>query len=588
MLRRSRLAVVTAAGVTLLLSLSLPHFGGLMAGDEHVFVQWVSKWLAGNPVANHPPGYTAYLSVPGRFVGVDAVVFRVAGAVLVLAAVPVVAVTVSLVAETSLGRSFKPGWRETPWALPALAVVTFAVSPGATSTAPLVDMESAYVLLTASFFAWFVWAVELERAGRTAALVGSSVLVAALFWVKLGIIPPLFAATTLYLLVSRRLRRLTENTVAFLLGGGVFYGTWVAFARLADISPGRIFGTDAGHVSGGLSVIDLVGPVFYLKSVLWVLYKEALWLWPPLVVLAGLWFVVPLLRERFSLDDPNPLVLFGLFTVLVIGEYAVVRKVPYGFPKYVMRLTPVLAVVFACTVARLTPFPRTFRGGVSRPASLGVAVAALFGVSVASPFLLGDPYLIGFQPGRALDIPTLLNSVRDVVWFVAVGGGLTAVAVLAGRVTDSAFSSGQVVALALLFTTLGPMAGVSTVQAGADYDVNYFYGESQMEDVIDYVETTYPPEQGYSVGAGFDVKHYFDLSYEETYRIGVGGSLDRGDPDVIVMRQPLVGRFGLDTNENYTRVTSRGQFVVFGRTSQTNGEQIDRRQPSDLLANKSG
>jgi hypothetical protein len=550
-----RTLLLLCVPISYVLAVAAFHLTDPMIGDEFVFLQWVEAARASTPIVNHPPGFTYYLLVIGVLLSVSATSFRIGTLLLALLTVILLYVLAKLVIDSDVGDEFRPGWRRDSRQFPFFVVTVFVVAPAFTTVSTLIDMEIGFVFLTTLYFVWFLWAFEADTANARAKTVGTGLLVAALLWVKLGVLPSIAVSSILYLLIASRPRDAVYCFGGVLTGIAGFLLTWVTFSVYHDVSVTWIFLNDASMVSRNFNFL----PFAYLQSIIWVGYKELLWLSPPLLLLSALSLGIERLSERWTFVRRDFRLLFVLFASLTVLQYALIRKQPYGFPKYVIRSLPLLAVLGSITISRTLPAP------IRRPRLWATFGTITLGVAATVHFALPDPFLWVYQTAHLPSTAVVTTNFWNVMMYAAV---ILPVALLVrGAIYQfdlSNTSRRQIAVSILLIFVLGTNLGITVTQATADYSTHYFYGDEGAESAVEHVRTNVDPAEDVLVAAPFDLRPSLDPEYQTT-KVGFMSDHSWKNADVLVVRRYHPDNDYLRTQSEFELVERFGDFYVYHR-----------------------
>jgi len=558
----NRSLLTTGCGMVALIIFSVPFLSDPLLVDEAVFGSTirtlaqtgVPEYYAGEQEGAksglwHPPTYIYYVSAWFRLAGASSFVARTATLLVSVLTVPIVALTAN-----HLSRDTE---RIDPDYAVASAVVAYVGSPLVVQNATLVDVDGSVLALLVS--AMILWVIGTFGSGGQRGwrpLIGVVLWFGAVAWVKFGVLPVLLLSVPLYVAHRRGLRRggaVLLASVAGLLG---FVGSWWVVSGLLGLSFVQPFAHNFGAVVDGQSVSAQ-------KRVLlstWGLYSELLWLSPFLLILGVMKTIDTSLPRFWNIRrvklHPDSALLLGIATLTLL-QYAVLAKVPYGFPKYLGVATPLLCSLAGTAVDRVAA-----RNWVENRQVLvgGVVLTAIGTMAV------GDPHLVSFNDGYAT---VIRQTVATVVGAVVVAALVVLVFASRGVLTSR---SGVILCLFVLL--VGTNGGVLALQSSADYSTRYFYGTTGNSDAITATTERYDdlslPQRRESVlpvGFGF----YIDGPFHVSKRYSVA-ELESDPPPILVLRtqkyfavrSPL-----LDTLFSSERYHSRryGSYVLFERTT---------------------
>lgn len=558
----NRSLIATGCGMAALVLFSVPFVNDPLLVDEAIFASTirnltqygVPEYYAGEHEGMksglwHPPTYIYYVSIWFRFVNASSLVARTTTLLFSVLTVPVVALTanhLSLDAE-----------RIDPDYAVASAVVAYVGSPLVVQNATLIDIDgSVLALLVSAMILWVVGTFGSERTRGWHALIGTGLWFGAVAWVKFGVLPVLLLTVPIYVAHQRGLRRGGAVLLASVVGLLGFVGSWWLVSEWVGLSFVQPFAHNFGTVLNGQSVSAQ-------KRVLlstWGLYSELLWLSPFLFVLAAVNAVntfPPRLSNGWRAEIHADSALLFTVATLTVLQYAVLAKVPYGFPKYLGVATPLFCSLAGAAVGRVAA-----RDWVKhRQVLVGATVLTAMG-TVA----VGDPHLVSFNDGYATVVRQTVTTVLGTLVVTAL-----IVLILAHR---DVFTSRSGAVLCLIVLLVGTNGGVLALQASADYSTKYFYGSVGSSDAITATTERYdglsPSERSESVlpvGFGF----YVDGPFHVSKRYSVA-ELESDPPPLVVLRtrkyfavrSPL-----LDALLSSERYHSRryGSYVLFERTT---------------------
>jgi len=514
----------------------------------------------------HPPTYIYYLGGWVAALGDAESVTRGATALFTVVTVPLTAALAAVVARA----------RGTSVATPViLAPILYVVSPLTVQNGTLIDIDGS--LLTAAvvtFLAVVVWVASGRRKAGSRSMVGAIVIgTAAISAIKFGVLPVLLGSTLGYLLIRRGPRTSFLAGLSFVGGFAVFSAAWyvVAAGIGLDFAAPYVhnFGMLLSESGGGRSIST--GKRFLLSG--WTLYTEVLWLSPPILALALL-SVLPKSLPR-SMPAIGAVVRRNAESLLLLAvaigtvvQYAVLAKMPYGFPKYVGVASPLLAVLASIVVEERIP---TEWLSSHRLAVIGAVPV----VGLAAAVLLGDPFLAPFDRGIGA---VVRRSARTVGAYLVIAAAVAVAAALRASANHGLSSerTRSVLVAALVITTLGVNAGVLAVQADAEYSTRYYYGQEGIDQTIETTRVEYselPVDSRSAAVIPIDISYY--LSGPFTDLTAYSAEDHRRDPAPLVVTRTdeyyRVNSPVLETllaDERY-RSVRHGSFVVFIREDVT-------------------
>lgn len=556
---------ITVAGVGVLVALSIPFIKDLVILDEAIFAQTMRTFARTGSFTYyagvtrgwqtglwHPPTYVIYAALWSLVFGASSVVFRTATLLFTLITVPLV----GLLATTLYRRSSHSGSER--WVI-ASATLLYVASPLVVQNATLIDIDGSLLALVVT--GYVIWIISrIERSGRNESTVylGIAVWFTALSWIKFGALPVLLACTVGYLYLKRGRRQSLMAAIAAVTGFVVFTFSWWLVAQTFDFSFLTPFLHNFGSIIEGGSQIQ-TDKRLLLSA--WAAYLEVLWLSPFLAVLAifvlvdGYPSTHQSIREFLASRGAYAFAISIAFLTLI--QYAVLAKVPYGFPKYLGIAMPLLCAVAA------TAAPRAVSAIQSSSAQTRIYLL-IIGVSLAI-LALGDPFLVSFNAGYGT---VVRQSAVTVAGFVGVG--LTVWAYL--RLRCQNLDRATIIPLVLFVLLIGTNLGILTLQVSADYSTRYNYGQQGTNAVIDETQAVYsslPVEYRSESVLPRDFAFYIDGEFHIVREYSVT-ELNRRQPRLIVLRtrkyysvdSPIYRK--LRTSNNYT-IRQYGSYAMFLR-----------------------
>jgi hypothetical protein len=506
---RARLVAVTAAMLLLGAVLCWRATVQPLVTDEVEFVQTgPALWRGEGPLAcggpqmelilHHPQAYHLLLGAVAALRGgqLEPLAARVPGILSLLLTLPL-----ALLLVRQLNPDTGRGWA---------AAALLATSPLAFQGALLVDIDSTILNPALMLFVWLL-ARRAEAADTTwRGRLLLAVALAGLLWIKLPTPFLAVAAWGLVALFPARRRLLVDGIVITGLGVGLFVVSWGAFCQLQGLDPWA----PLAHLVGRGARASLTAAVLVRRSL-----RLGLWLgpWLPLAALVG---VISVWRSGAT-SGPSRRLVAVVALGLALG-YLLVGGESYGFPRYHVPLSPVLAVL-AGSGGGLT---------LRRP-----AVVWLLGVgSLVYWLTLGDPLLPAytFSESLAAGDAGAAEATRGVVvtgllWLLP---GLALAAV-------PALGIGFRAALVTLALASGLATGVH--QLRADYSTHYLYGERGTRQAAERLASLAPSARGVlapkDVAFGSLPCGSYLFSSRTLSRGGLGPLLEEGSLDLIVLRR---------------------------------------------------
>lgn len=523
-------------------------FSGPYITDEFVFIEWTRDFLAGNPNVHHTVGYTAYLSTISLLITPNPTVFRLATFALSIGTIIMIASISQSLLKTNTADSFIPGWTENENQFVVLCTLLFATAPMAIQTSVLIDMENAAAFGTITFFAWFMRSFEEQSISQLNRFIGTSVILLSLMWTKLGMIPAIFGASVAYLFIQGKHRQLLEMIIATGVAVTLFIITWFAFTNFYDVSFLEPFlnnirksNFNPNHLFANL--------VPKRRAVL----AQVKWLTPPLLLL-GFAAVIPrsTTQLRKQIQNMGVSVLFALFIGITFYQYSVFGKVPYGFPKYVGRTMPILAVLSGITIAKMMT-PVTSGREVIR---LTFLISLLGVIIYVLPDGIRTPEIQYGLAGVAiisvgLMIPSWVFKIRPSPWLNC----------------ENVIKILFVIVLAL---NLGTVA----TQATAEYNTGYHYGNTGFVETAEYVQTNYDTSEqtiatfldmGYATRPDQDEWRWYWREQKTYVQLRSNPQpVEREKPELVVIRDHRTTVIQwLKTSDEYDHEVSYGDWLIF-------------------------
>lgn len=518
-LRTRKFFLTIFGGITALVLFSLPYFSDPLIVDEAIFSSTIRSlaehgvphYYAGESVGWkpglwHPPTYIYYVSVWFSAFGSSAFVARLATFLFSVLTVPAIA-WLTLTLSDAIGDT------EQRTAV-LIAVALYVISPLVIQNGTLVDIDGSILALAVTLFvAWVIrtFGSTPENWPRALGLLGASIGFIA--WIKFGALPVLLLSTAVY--VGYQYGPIRGFHVCLAAAGGLvaFTVSWGIVASLLDLSFISPFAHNFGSLFGGGTAISTQK---HLLLSAWALYTEIAWLSPFLLGLSAL-----ALTDRSRRLRSAPAFAFGI-AALTILQYAVLAKVPYGFPKYLgiaMPLFSALAGVVVADVRRSVTELRTW------------IFLILIVISVATGmFLFGDPYIVPFNQGYTAVLNDTILTVTGVLGLTAVTGAILY------RVRWT--TQRHLVVAVLVVLLVGTNVGILAHQTSADYSTRYFYGIEGTDEAISATVDAYedvPAERRSTTVVPVDFGFYIDGKFHAVKRYTVS-EFEKNDPPLVVLR----------------------------------------------------
>lgn len=427
-------------------------------------------------------------------------------------------------------------WKTSPPYLAGVGALIYAVSPLATKLAILVDMEIVYLFLTSLFFYIFLYQYRppfndppllsiISLIGITTILTG----------IKIGILPALVISTVGYLLLFGQVR-LSLIHASTMVGGFLIW--LIIWITITSNTGAPFFGplqSNARMASPGLSV-DII---YFLIRSIFVSYKQASWI--PIYTI-GL-TIIPLVglystqSIRSYLEDWWFCVPIWLFAVLTFSQFVLVGKVPFGLPKYMGRLLPLLAFLAAIIVARVAPSPDNNRFWLS--------IYILTAFSAILFWIIPDLYLPFWWkvPSESQLISLLVINLAWILLPIFLG----AILISLNRRSSIEIDRTGILTTILLIALIGSGIGIGITQANANYNVTYFYGDSGTDETVTYIEENCRSGSSIQAPEGFGYYLSGNFEYEQVPYQPPGNATT----DVIVIRELFLD------GEEKTRLSSQ-------------------------------
>lgn len=552
-------------GSALFLVFSIPGLNDLVIVDEAIFASTirsvsqtgVAKYYAGESVGSkgglwHPPTYIYYVAAWFSSFGASSVVARIATLMFSLLTVPVVGL---------LGAKIAIETGDTdPKISATAAVLLYVTAPLVIQNGTLVDIDGSMLALGVSLFLY--WALDnfeptVDNWPRT--FLGIVGWFACLTWIKFGMLPVLLLCFFIYTTYKEGLKRGVKAASGALAGIVIFILTWGVVSMIFDLSFVEPFIHNFGSILEGSRNISTQKRL--LMSA-WGLYIELLWLSPFLLIIG----VMALFREvpsgvaelrRQTIQSGSALLLS--VSILTILQYAILAKVPYGFPKYLGIVTPLMSALGGVVAARTMLLRRSRKMWAL---SGGLVVVVALGI-----FLIRDPFLVSFNRGYGTVVRQSLGTLLSVA-------GLGTIVYLILSNSGQAIGKQQLVTTVLIILLLGMNGGLLAQQATADYSTQYFYGIEETEGAISETTSAYEnlstAEQKETV-LPVDFGFYVDGRFHASKRYTVS-DFRSNSPPLIVLRirkyyavdSPLLN--AVRSSDRYTS-ERRGSYIIFRRNN---------------------
>lgn len=548
--------VTLLCGITVVILLSLPYLRDPLIIDEAIFVSTIRSFVdhgilhyyAGE-VAGwksglwHPPTYIYYVSVWFSILGQSSLVARLATFVFTVLTIPAIMWLTQIVTDTLKQKRKKVAVRG--------AVGIYVISPLVIQNGTLVDIDGSILAFAVTLFAAWVIKTFHNTVESWLYILGSvAVWFGFIAWIKFGVLPVLLITTGAYVAYQHTPWRGLQVCLAAAGGLVVFTVSWGIVASLLDLSFIAPFDHNFGSI---LSEGTAISSQKRLLLSVWGLYTEIMWFSPFLLGLGALAVV----KHRRQLRAA-PAFAFGV-AALTILQYAILAKVPYGFPKYLGIATPLISVLAGVAVADARHSVTELRTWV---------VLGLVTVSVAiGMFLLGDPYLVPFDQGY---IAVIKHTALTV-------GGILGLTLATGAVLYQARwapTRRHFISAVLIVLLVGTNAGVLAHQTTADYSTRYFYGVEGTENAITATVDAYNDlstnQRSQSV-VPIDIGLYIDGRFHAALLYNISMFKIKQPPIVVLRSQkyyavesPLLSR--LKKSPNYTS-KQYGSYQIFLRTT---------------------
>lgn len=521
----------SVVGIGLLVVFSFPFIDDLLLLDEAIFAQTMRSFAEAGSFRYyagvtrgwqtglwHPPTYVIYGAVWSIVFGASSVIFRTATLLFTLLTVPLVGILAShLYPHPSRNGS---GQR-----VVASAILLYVTSPLVVQNAALIDIDgSLLALAVTAFVTWTIVTFESKGPNRITLYLGIAVWFAAISWIKFGVLPVLLVSTVAFVWLKLDFRRAVFVSIAAVSGFALFTLTWWIVAQTFGFSFLTPFLHNFGSLLEGGSHIQMQKRLLLSA---WATYVEILWISPFLIVLAALVTVGGYESRKRTLREylaaRAPYVFCTSISLLTLLQYAVLAKVPYGFPKYLGIASPLLCAVAATSVPRVTDVITTQKDWIlTSMLVILVAVMLLF---------VGDPFLVSFNEGY---LAVFRRSALTVAGFV---GAAVVVGTLLWRWNQDQ-DRRHLLVLLLMVLLLGSHVGVLTIQMTSDYSTRYNYGQSGTVAAVDATKAAYssiPSEHRREAVLPRDFAFYVDGEFQIVREYSVT-ELEREKPPLVVLR----------------------------------------------------
>lgn len=296
-------------------------------------------------------------------------------------------------------------------------------------------------------------------------------------WCKLTtplLLPPAFF---LYFLFQKKYRQaFLFPSAVFLIGGAVFFSTWVFYCSLFDFPHMDVFYRIVRVFLGQK------GASLDLNSLSRLFLTVSYWFSPYLLILFGFVTLQQMLFYGFGKEKRriNFIILFGCMIFLT---YFFIGELTYGVPKYHYPALPLIAIVISFFLVKYLIEMEGRHILFLLISSLAIAVYF---------FLIGDPlYHLNFEFKKFLfesNLPKTIHNDYLKVLLKDFGLYILLIIPIAFFVFLFPQRTKQFILLYFLSLTFGNYFGMDLLQAKANYNTIYSYGGTGTEELLTSIE----------------------------------------------------------------------------------------------------
>ena len=451
-------------GIVLLAAtlLALKPLGEHLIGDATIFCLVVANQTGFNVAPyydisaavvdfGHPLLYVGILMATGWLFGPSLLSFRLFG---------VACLVVDLVLIRKIADQMTSSTREARL-VSLLASTLFLLMPYAIDGSLHIDIDTSVLPVICLAFT-LTFALFVRSTGRRRMTLGCAVslLFSLGLWAKLTtpLLLPL-AAFGYCLCTKQKLRTLLLHAMLFVIGAGVFMGTWHLLCTACNFPTlsvfRRILSVFASKVGGPSLDVSELGRTIVVIS----------FAFNPLLMVVWLLALGDVMRRIVSHKPNNDVTLYlAILTPAICLGYCMIGRLTYGVPKYHLPFAPLAALLAASflgpVLARLS----------IRKFALGAVAGILSGLLFA---FIPDPlYVVNHElkaaafSGRSFTPSLVLLSIAAVAYFASLG--IAIVLWITGRK--------NVAWEILMFSILMQLVGYNLRQSLAPYQIAYSYG----------------------------------------------------------------------------------------------------------------
>ena len=430
-----------------------------------------SAWSSPHP---HPHLYDILLAVFFKFLGRGAVSARLVGILCFLATL---ALTYYLVKEI-----FKD--RENNRLIGALACLLFAINPLAIQGAILLDIENTILttLLTLFIFCF----VRFYKSSTAKRLILLGAVFGITLWAKLTtplvfiLIIPAF-----YALEGQFKRGILYTFVISVIGLGLFSSSWWLYCRIYNIPFLMPFRTTIGEFLGLQSVGGLSDVLTY-----WAKRSMDVTLWiSPFLLLLGIVAVGRRIKRLWLEKKASFVDLLVMYVLLIFVVYIFTGGTRFGIPRHHFAMLPILSIIVVALIFELVPDIKKkqllFFGGI---------MLLLIGYNIA---FVGDLIYNSRIPFKEALIEN--SSVKPALMGLAFRFLLYLLPLIAifpiAKLSTNRNNYLRTTILYMLTMIIAASLSLDILQARAEYQTLYCYGEKGVMEVVNFLDKKVPPDK---------------------------------------------------------------------------------------------
>jgi len=353
-----------------------------------------------------------------------------------------------------------------------LSCFLYVINPFVIQNSLLIDIDNSILtfLLTLFIFA-FVKTIKTKNSNNLLLL---GLLFGLSLWSKFGTSPALIISIFAFYVLNKGIKSGVMHTVIIFVIGIIFFlTTWGILSEVTGMPFAQPFMHNIKLLSEGASS----SIIHYIASTLWGAKTIFFWTTP----FMGFLIIMALLKRlkkylmlnEFTITDF--LLVYGL---LVFIEYTAIRPSAYGFPKYYGPMMPAFSIVVASYVYEccIHNFTR------NKTNDLLIYGTVLIISILYFLFVLGDPFIIDTN----LDKYQIVGKTTTIFVLYIIPLGIALVCL---RIFTQEHKISKLFVLYLTILLISASLSLSYLQSQANYSTAYLYGQTGMQETIDYILT---------------------------------------------------------------------------------------------------